>query len=150
MAQSPNMNHEASHGAHPTPATYVKVALTLAVLTGAEVLVFYIDALKPAFLAIFLILSIAKFALVILFYMHLKFDHRLFSTVFIGGLMLALAVTVALLAMFQVLSAKANPTAEDEEQGAIIREEPEGLASASIDLGDLGDLRWTGHPSPRS
>ena len=103
MAHNHNANQQAGHGEHPTPATYIKIAFLLAALTGIEVGVFYIDALEPAFLPIFLILSIAKFALVILFYMHLKFDHRLFSTVFIGGLMLALVITVALLALFQAL-----------------------------------------------
>ena len=94
--------------AHPTPFIYLKVAVTLAALTGVEVGVFYIDALEPAFLAIFLILSVVKFVLVVLFYMHLKFDARLFSGVFVGGLLLALAVAVMILSLFQVLSAVAS------------------------------------------
>ena len=95
-------------GAHPTGFTYVRVAALLAFLTGVEVGVFYIDALEPAFLPIFLILSVAKFALVVMFYMHLKFDARLFSGVFVGGLMLAISVTIVLMGLFQVLSAKAT------------------------------------------
>ncbi len=102
--------------AHPTSFTYLKVGLTLAALTGIEVGVFYIDALEPAFLAIFLILSVVKFVLVVLFYMHLKFDARLFSTVFVGGLLLAVAVVVVLMALFQVLSAVANP----QEGGEVV------------------------------
>lgn len=147
MAHNPSQNQDAGHGAHPTPATYIKVAFLLAVLTAIEVAVFYVEVLEPAFLPIFIILSIAKFALVIMFYMHLKFDHRLFSTIFIGGVMLALIVTVALLALFQVLSAKANPPGSEGGHGAIIREQPEGLASASI---DLRDSRWTDPFSNRS
>ena len=96
-------------GAHPTPLTYLKVAIILAALTAVEVAVFYIEVLEPAFLPIFLILSVAKFILVIMFYMHLKFDSRLFSWVFVGGLILAIAVAVALMSLFQVLSAVANP-----------------------------------------
>ena len=79
----------------------------LAILTAVEVAVFYVEVLEPAFLPIFLILSVAKFALVVLFYMHLKFDSRLFSGVFVGGLLLAISVAVVLMALFQVLSAKA-------------------------------------------
>ena len=96
------------HGAHPTPLTYLKVAIILAILTGVEVGVFYIDFLEPVFLPIFLLLSVAKFCLVVLFYMHLKFDSRLFSTLFVGGLLLAIAVSVAIMSLFQVLSATAN------------------------------------------
>ena len=107
--------------AHPTPLTYLKVAFILAALTGIEVGVFYIDVLEPAFLAIFLILSAAKFCLVILFYMHLKFDSRLFSAFFVGGLLLAVAVVVVIMALFQVLSALANPP-EGEEVAAILDE----------------------------
>ncbi len=105
MADRPQIRHVA----HPTPFTYFKVAMLLAIMTGVEVGVFYVDALEPAFLPIFLILSVAKFALVVMFYMHLKFDNRLFSGVFVGGLLLAVAVGVALMSMFQVLSAVANP-----------------------------------------
>ena len=96
--------------AHPTPMTYFKVAMVLAFVTSVEVAVFYVDALKPAFLLIFLVLSLFKFSLVVMFYMHLKFDHRLFSGVFVGGLVLAVAVGVTLLALFQVMSAVANPS----------------------------------------
>ena len=108
MADSPRQRE----AAHPTPFTYLKVAIVLAILTGVEVGVFYVDALEPAFLPIFLILSIAKFILVIMFYMHLKFDSRLFSSVFVGGVMLAIVVAVALMSLFQVLSTVANPPDE--------------------------------------
>ena len=130
------MAHEGIHtietahpreGAHPTPITYLKVAFTLVALTGLEVGVFYIDALEPAFLPIFVILSIAKFALVVLFYMHLKFDGRLFSTVFVGGLLLAVAVVITLMALFQVLSSKANPETGAEHAASIITAEPDLL-----------------------
>ena len=110
-------------GAHPTPLTYLRVAMILVILTAIEVGVFYIDAIKPAFLAIFLLLSVAKFCLVILFYMHLKFDSRLFSGVFIGGLMLAVAVAVVLMSLFQVLSAVANP--REDGESAMVAGEPE-------------------------
>jgi len=112
------MAHEGTHtiesaqppqGSHPTPITYLKVAFILVALTALEVGVFYIDALEPAFLVIFLVLSIAKFALVVLFYMHLKFDASLFSTVFVGGFLLAAAVVIVLMVLFQVVTAKANP-----------------------------------------
>ena len=90
--------------AHPTIFTYIKIAIILAVITAVEVAIFYVDFLEPAFLPIFLILSGVKFSLVILFYMHLKFDSRLFSNFFIGGLLLAAIVLISLLAMFRVFT----------------------------------------------
>ncbi len=104
MAERPNPRA----GAHPTPGTYIRIATLLAILTALEVAVLYIEVLEPAFLPIFLILSVAKFGLVVLFYMHLKFDSRLFSGVFVGGLLLAVSVAIVLMALFQVLSTTAD------------------------------------------
>ncbi len=101
-------------GAHPTPQTYLKVATLLVILTVVEVAVLYIDPLRPAFLPLFLVLSVAKFCLVVMFYMHLKFDSRLFSWVFVGGLLLAVAVAIVLMSLFQVISTVANPREEGE------------------------------------
>ena len=44
-----------------------------------EVAIFYIPSLAPVLSPVLLILSTLKFALVAMFYMHLKFDHAWFS-----------------------------------------------------------------------
>ncbi|MBI4298802.1 MAG: cytochrome C oxidase subunit IV family protein [Chloroflexi bacterium] len=88
--------------AYPPPLTYVKVGLLLGFITAVEVGIFYVQALRGAFIPIFLVLSAVKFALVAMFYMRLRFDSRLFSWLFVGGLLLAAAVMVALMALFQV------------------------------------------------
>lgn len=111
-------------GAHPTPQTYLKVATLLVILTIVEVAVLYIDPLRPAFLPLFLVLSVAKFCLVVMFYMHLKFDSRLFSWVFVGGLLLAVAVAIVLMSLFQVISTVANPR-EESEVALVSEVEPE-------------------------
>ena len=49
---------------------------------------------------VLLILSAIKFGFVIGYYMHLKFDHKLFSTMFLGGLFLAIGVMAALIGLF--------------------------------------------------
>ena len=92
---------EAVHTGHPTPMTYLKVAIILLVITGMEVAVFYATWVGHGIIPILTILSAAKFALVIMFYMHLRYDGRLFSTLFLGGLGLAGAVVFALLALFK-------------------------------------------------
>ena len=68
-----------NHGGHPTPSTYVKVALTLTFITAVEVGVFYLEWLSYGIIPILVILSGAKFAIVVMFYMHLKFDSPLFT-----------------------------------------------------------------------
>jgi hypothetical protein len=52
--------------------------------------------------AVLLTLSALKFALVAMFYMHLTFDHRLFSWVFVVPMCFAAAIILALLALFSV------------------------------------------------
>ena len=85
-------------GAHPGPAEYVKIGLTLAVVTAVEVAVYYIDALSDVLVPILVVLSALKFSLVVMWFMHLKFDNRMFSTFFVGGLMLVAALFVVVLA----------------------------------------------------
>jgi cytochrome c oxidase subunit IV len=88
----------AGTGAHPTPSEYVNIGLILGAITAIEVIVYYIDALSGALVPILLVLSATKFALVVLWFMHLRFDNALFSTLFTGGLMLVAAIFIVVLA----------------------------------------------------
>jgi cytochrome c oxidase subunit IV len=83
--------------------TYVVVAVVLTVLTALEVAVFYIPALEVALLPILLTLTTGKFVLVVMFYMHLKMDSRIFTGVFVAPLLLAMFLVVALIILFKVL-----------------------------------------------
>lgn len=85
---------------HPRAFEYVQVAVVLAIITGAEVWVYYQEALHAVIVPILLVLSATKFSLVAMFYMHLKFDNRLFSAFFTGPLALACAVLIALVTLF--------------------------------------------------
>ena len=94
---------EATHGgthekAHPGPGEYIKIALVLAVVTAAEVAVYYISQIPPHVLsAILLVMMAVKFALVSLWFMHLRFDSILFRRLFITGIILAVVVyTIAM------------------------------------------------------
>lgn len=87
-----------SHGAHPTPKLYVEVAVTLGVLTAMEISTFYID-FGFMFIPILLVLMAIKFAMVAGFFMHLKYDTRLFSRFMGAGLAGAIVLySVVLLA----------------------------------------------------
>lgn len=88
---------------HPTWRFYVMIGLILTVITAAEIAVFYIPAMRSVLVPILLVLSGGKFALVVMFYMHLRFDHPIFSGVFVAPLMLAVLVVVALIVLFHVV-----------------------------------------------
>jgi cytochrome c oxidase subunit 4 len=92
-----------AHGNHPSDITYIYVALVLSVLTGIEVAVSYASGLGTTGNPILLILAIMKFSLVVLFFMHLRFDSRVFRYMFFGGLLLAVGVYAAVLRMFHVI-----------------------------------------------
>jgi len=86
------------HG-HPSAQKYIAIGVILAVITAVEVAVYYLD-IGPLLSPILLILSAVKFSMVVMYFMHLKFDSRLFSSFFVGGMILAGAVMIALLALF--------------------------------------------------
>jgi len=108
--------------AHPTPITYVKIASILVLLTALEVAIFYVESLESILIPLFLVLSAVKFVLVAMFYMHLKFDSRIFSGFFITGLLLATAVIVALMALFDVFAR--TPTLDQPTVESVESKEP--------------------------
>ena len=95
--------------AHPTASLYFKLGLVLFVLTALEVGLYEITygehagafgaTIKPFFVPLLLLMSAAKFALVAMFYMHLKQDSKLFSGVFVFPLAIAAFIIVALIVL---------------------------------------------------
>ena len=84
---------------HPTPVTYVAVASILAVVTAAEIMLFYAKDLSQTLnTVLLLVLMVLKFTLVALWFMHLRFDRPIFRRLFVGGIMLALVVYAVALA----------------------------------------------------
>jgi len=84
--------------AHPGAWEYIQIGVVLAIVTAIEVGLYYIDLSHDLLVALLIALSILKFSLVVLWFMHLKFDNRLFSQLFVGGLLLALSVFVVAVA----------------------------------------------------
>ncbi len=89
---------EAHHGA--TDKQYIVIALILAALTAIEVSTYYID-FGPLFMPTLFVLMIVKFVIVASFFMHLKFDNKIFTYLFYAGLFLAVAVYAGALATFK-------------------------------------------------
>lgn len=93
-------------GAHhgPSDATFVKIALGLAVITAFEVWLSYAD-LGAFFIPLLIISMLIKFFVVVLYFMHLRFDNPLFRRMFWMGLFLAPAVYIGMLCAFHFFSA---------------------------------------------
>ena len=101
-----NAHAPAEEHAHPTPGTYAKIGLVLFVLTALEVglyeMTFGTSAgefgrqIQPFFIPMLLLLSAVKFALVAMYYMHLKNDSKLFSGVFVFPIIIAAVIIVGL------------------------------------------------------
>jgi len=94
----PEESHSAAHvERHPGPLEYAQIGAILAVVTAIEVAIYYLGLSRTALVLMLFTLSLLKFSLVVLWFMHLKFDNRLFSSMFVLGLLLAIAIfTVAL------------------------------------------------------
>jgi len=89
---------------YPSEWQYIKVALLLFAITMAEVGIYYISGAAHAIVTLMLFMMIAKFALVALFFMHLRFDSKLFRRLFVTGIILAVAVYLIALTSLHVFS----------------------------------------------
>jgi cytochrome c oxidase subunit 4 len=101
--------HDAEHDqhTHPSDAQYILIAAILAAITALEVSTYYLDFFKKNFVALLIALipmMIVKFAMVAAFFMHLRFDNKIFRRVFITGIVLATTVYMIVLFTFHVFS----------------------------------------------
>jgi cytochrome c oxidase subunit 4 len=95
------------HVEHPEWPIYWKVGLFLTLITVGEVWAYYIPSFVASklFVPSLLIMSGVRFATVVLFYMHLRYDHKLFRALFTGPLLIAMATLMGLLFLFSKISA---------------------------------------------
>lgn len=102
----------AADAAHDHPGStglYVKIGVVLFILTALEVGSYELahadtatgltTAIAAVLVPVLLVLSAAKFALVAMFYMHLKTDRHILSGLFIFSLIIATIVIVALMVL---------------------------------------------------
>lgn len=89
--------------AHPAPRDYWLIALILALITGAEVAVTYIDALDSVVAPLLIVMSAAKFTIVVGYFMHLRYEQKLYRNLFLIGLVAAPLLFGAVLFTFGVL-----------------------------------------------
>lgn len=89
MEHSATPSPEAAH--HPTPATYIGIFRWLALFTVIELALSFLpasaDAIKiPALVAF----AVVKATLVVLYYMHLRYDSRWYAVLLGAGVFFAL------------------------------------------------------------
>lgn len=100
---APNVHGPEELHSHPSAAKYIAIAVILTLITAAEVAVYYVPAIKSrlgVLVPMLVVLAILKFVLVVGYYMHLKFDNKLFTWLFAGGLTAAVATLTGLWALF--------------------------------------------------
>lgn len=79
MAETHSSSTEAVHD----EPNYVGVFIVLAVLTAVEVSITYAPMPRALLVSVLLALAFAKAAFVALYFMHLRFDSRLLTIVFV-------------------------------------------------------------------
>jgi cytochrome c oxidase subunit 4 len=97
---------EAGTAAHDHPAAkeYIRIGLILGVLTALEVATYYVDMDHAILIPTLLGLAVVKFVMVVMWFMHLRFDNRLYARFFVMGLALASTLYLIVLLIFNVFS----------------------------------------------
>lgn len=93
---------QAVHREHPSAKEYIRIGIILAVLTALEIAASYSDVSRAVLIPTLYALAFVKFALVVLWFMHLKFDDRRYARFFVMGLALACTLYLIVLITFKV------------------------------------------------
>tara|TARA_B100000686_G_scaffold30641_1_gene31454 strand:+ start:1472 stop:1786 length:315 start_codon:yes stop_codon:yes gene_type:complete len=92
-----------THGgvSHAGPGFYWLVGLFLAIVTLVEVWLFAVEGLGGWYIPLLLFLSLLKFIGVVAFFMHLRFDHRLFTYLFGASMVVGIFIFTLLLLLLE-------------------------------------------------
>jgi cytochrome c oxidase subunit 4 len=82
---------------HATPVYYWWIGIVLGIITAVEVWIFTVSLNRQVLVGIMLALSAIKFGLVISFFMHLRFENKQYTRVFLACMTLGLAIFISLL-----------------------------------------------------
>ncbi len=94
------------HARHPSTKEYVRIAIILGAITAGEIAIYYLDWVREHGLLIPLLFffAVIKFSLVVLWFMHLRFDSRTYARFFLMGLAGAITLFLILLMVFRTFS----------------------------------------------
>ncbi len=93
---------EAHRAGHPSAKEYIRIGVILGVLTALEVAASYTGVSGAILIPTLFVLALIKFALVVLWFMHLKFDDRRYARFFVVGLSGAATLYLIVLISFRV------------------------------------------------
>jgi cytochrome c oxidase subunit IV len=98
---APPAHPPAEASGHASVKTYWIIAAVLAIITAIELACLYVPGVPNVVLVLgLLVMSAAKFILVVGFFMHLRYDSAVFRTMFVGPLLIAIGIILALMALF--------------------------------------------------
>ncbi len=103
VTRGEDLAHDVHHE-HPSDLQYIYIGLFLAVVTAAEVGLYYTEIDFLLNTIILCAMMVVKFATVGMFFMHLRFDNRVFRWFFVTGLVLAIFVYLIVLTTFHFWS----------------------------------------------
>ena len=91
-------DHE-EHADHPDSSQYIVIGIILAVFTAIEVAISFASVPSGIAIPALIILTVLKFILVVLWFMHLRFDSGWFRRLFMFGLIGALLLYAAVISL---------------------------------------------------
>lgn len=92
-------NKLSSGNAHAKPLYYWAIAIVLGAITLVEIFVLDFGFTPAMLVFVVLVLGAMKFVLVVALYMHLRFDHKMYTWVFVACMVLGVLVFVAFMAL---------------------------------------------------
>jgi cytochrome c oxidase subunit 4 len=92
------------HAVHPSGKEYVRIGVVLGALTATEVYVSYSSLPHALLIGLLFVAAVIKFALVVLWFMHLRFDDRRYARFFVMGIAGAFTLYAIVLLTFKVFS----------------------------------------------
>ena len=84
----------------PSARTYLVVWAALVAIVVVEILLTYAHLRPGTQLAALLSLALVEAGIALAYFMHLRYDNKLLTALFVGPLIIAMSITLALMALF--------------------------------------------------
>ena len=148
VAQGASGHHEGSN-----VGFYIFIALLLGAITYLEFALvehqetWFAALSNVSILALLIGLSVVKFVMVVMFFMHLRGDDRTFTGFFTSGMVIAVGTLFALSALFTVQSLAAAQTPQEEGSTEAVAGVEEGLEGEEAETSPAHRFEY---PAPKT